>query len=431
MSNRLGILMLLGLVAGCSSSSGTQNGTQAATGGGTNTGGSLATGGLLATGGNTATGGVVATGGSSTLGGTAAAGGTLSVSTGGATNAATGGGTAGGTGGGTALATIQLDPASTCNITTPAIWTKGVYDATNCLVVEVSSTLSIDAGAIIKFKTPGHMHVADTGALTATGTASDPIIFTAATDDAHGGDTNADGPSMAELGDWGCPGDCGDLDLFGSNSNLDHVQFLYGNNGLWVQAASVTVTNSIFAHNATYGMLLSGDYDVGSTVLTGNAFFDNAGYPLSLGAFVSLDSTNVFHDPQSPDTTNQQQCIELTATLQDSAVSLGVTELAFYGNFAVNSTLTVADGVTFKSALGGEIDLSNEGTIVNAENAIFTSPEDDSAGGDCTGDGDVPPNEGDWKGIWINSTDASDWAAPTPNIRFTDQIDYPGTLPLH
>jgi hypothetical protein len=274
------------------------------------------------------------------------------------------------------------------------------------------------------------MHVADIGMVTATGTADDPIVFTSILDDAHGGDTNGDGKSVAEKGDWGCLSGCGDLDLFGSSSSLDYVQMIYGYSGLWVQAASVNVTNSVFAHNLTYGVRLNGDYDVGATVLTGNAFFDNDGFPLSLGALVSLDATNIFHDPGNASTTNQNQCIELTATVQNSPVSLAVTELAFYGNFDIDSALTVADGVTFKAKLDGQINLNSTGSITNSQNAIFTSFEDDSVGGDCTGDGDQPPNAGDWKGIWINTADASDWAEPAANIRYTNQIDYPGTLPL-
>jgi hypothetical protein len=359
---------------------------------------------------------------------------------GGSTSTSIGGGTTGGAGGGTGLTTIKLDDVSgdcdiiphapnDAGITPPTTWHKAVYDTSSCGVVYVSAALTIEAGAIIKFAPGGYIDVASSGTVTATGTASDPIVFTSMKDDAHGGDTNADGATAPTKGDWGCIGTCGDMSLLGNSSHLDHVQFLYGYNGLWVQAASVNVTNSVFAHNTAYGAVLDGRYAVQSTTLTGNTFFDNGGFPLSLGEFVSLDSSNIFHDPANAVTKNGKQCIEISATSLDAAVTLGVTELAFYTEyFAIDSALTVANNVCFKTAPSSEIDLDAAGSIINGANAIFTSAKDDAVAGDCTGDGATTPANGDWDGLWITASSTSDFAMPSSNIRYAG---YSGLLPLH
>jgi hypothetical protein len=101
---------------------------------------------------------------------------------------------------------------------------------------------------------------AGVGTITAVGTANDPIIFTSMKDDAHGGDTNGDGATTPSTADWGSLGTSGDLNLETNGSQIDHVQFLYGSEGLWVQGSSTKVTNSVFAHNLDYGLVLDGRF---------------------------------------------------------------------------------------------------------------------------------------------------------------------------
>ena len=333
-----------------------------------------------------------------------------------------GGGTSSGAGG------TDLGGATTigeCAITTPTRWAAGVH-AANCNI-DVSSSLTIDPGAIIKFGSGFSLNVLPGGTLSAVGSDSQPIVFTSLKDDAHGGDTNADGASTGTANDWGCRASCGAMNLQGAGCVLESVQVLYGSNGVYIQAESARVTKSIFAHHDTYGLVVDGRFPVGMTQLTENAFFDNHGYPLRLGKPVFLDASNVFHDPANPDVKNGKQCIELDTDL-DQLVVLGVSELGFlFSGHRISSEVLTPPGVIFK-ARESAIYLDSGGSLYNGPNAIFTSSEDDALGGDCLGDGPSMPAVGDWEGLWIDDGEKADYAAPVDYIRYASKS---GTAILH
>jgi len=302
-----------------------------------------------------------------------------------------------------------------CMITMPTHWSAGVYVA-NCNI-DVTSTLTIDPGAIVKFGAGFYLNVLPGGTLTAVGSDSLPIIFTSLKDDSHGGDTNGDGPSVAAANDWGCQGTCGDLNLKGSGCALEHVQALYGSNGVYIQSESTRIQKSSFAHHNTYGLVVDEHFSVANTQLTENAFFDNHGYPLRLGKPVFLDASNLFHDPANPEQKNSKQCIEVATDLNELVV-LGVTEVGFlFSGRRISGEVLTPPGVIFKSQ-DAAIYLDAGGSLYNGPNAIFTSYKDDSLGGDCTGDGPGTPAAGDWEGLLIDDGTKADYAAPVDYVRY-------------
>ena len=358
---------------------------------GTGTGGSSTTGGTIAHGGTIGTNSTVGGRGGSSVGGTVATGGTT----------------------GSSARTIQGDA---CTVAAPTHWDATVY-VVRCSV-EVKDTLTIAPGAIIKFAPGFYLNVQAGGTLSAIGTDSLPILFTSLKDDAHGGDSGGDGPTVAARNDWGCQGQCGDLNIAGEGSVLDHVQDLYGSNGEYVQAKSVQIKNSIFAHHNTYGLVLDNRPGVETTLVDGNAFFDNNGYPLRMGKAIFLSAMNSFHDPDNPDTMNAKQCIELDTDI-DQLTLLGVTELGFlFSGHSIRAELLLSPpGVIFK-AQNDSIKVAAGASFANGPNMIFTSYKDDSVGGDCTGDGPSTPKDGDWQGLWIDDGSKADWAAPADYIRY-------------
>jgi len=301
--------------------------------------------------------------------------------------------------------------------------------------VRVASSLTIEAGTVVKFEHGACLDVLPAGSLTAIGSESTPIIFTSLADDLHGGDTGADGETLPMPGDWGCDGARGDLNLRGRGSVLEYVQDLYGTNGTDVQAESIVIEHSTFAHHRDYGLVLDGAFDVGGTRLYANAFFDNGGYPLHLGKAVSLGGWDIFHDPADPTIKNGKQCVELDADI-DRPTILGVNELAFlFSGHKIESDLSLARGAILKSQekaifleANGSISVGPKGSFEMVSSVTFTSYEDDARGGDCTGDGPVPPADGDWQGLWVDDGVNADYAAPAEYIRYAEQS---GTTSLH
>ena len=340
-----------------------------------------------------------------------------------------GGGTSGyvgaGAGSGPGPDAVHVIPRDACSIVAPAHWGAGVHVA-NCNI-DVVSSLTLDPGAIVKFGAGFYLNVLPGGTLTAIGGESLPIVFTSLKDDAHGGDTNGDGASTGASNDWGCQGSCGALNIQGNGSVLEHVHALYGSSGVYIQAEAAKISKSVFAHHDAYGLVLDGRFPVQTTQLSGNAFFDNHGYPLRLGKAVFLDASNIFHDPGNPEQKNGKQCIELDTDL-DQLVVLGVSELGFlFSGHRISSEVLTPPGVIFK-AREAAIYLDVGGSLYNGPNVIFTSYKDDSLGGDCTGDGPSSPAAGDWEGLWIDDGAKADYAAPVEYIRYATKS---GTGSLH
>ena len=93
------------------------------------------------------------------------------------------------------------------NISTPTVWADCNVYVISVNQISVTSTLTIQPGAIIKFKEiagDNAILVSNSGRILAEGTATKPILFTSYKDDANGGDNNNDGTTTAPARyDWG------------------------------------------------------------------------------------------------------------------------------------------------------------------------------------------------------------------------------------
>jgi hypothetical protein len=286
--------------------------------------------------------------------------------------------------------------------------------------IYVDSTLTIQAGAIIKFAAGSGIIVSSTGTIIANGTPADNIVFTSIKDDNSGGDSNNDGTTLPQAGDWG------NIALNSSGSTFNYVRFLYGGyadstlqiGGSFVNSA--TITNSTFAHNNggnvsdSWGPIgaLDASAAKAGTVIAGNTFYDNK-VPISISGEFSMDDSNTFHDPATPSVKNTYNGIFHMGHSSKpimGLISYAETEVPFvlagYIDVPAGSALTLGDNVVVKFMSKSDSLSSSGGTIIaNATNRIvFTSFKDDVHGGDTNGDGTLSvPQVGDWHGIQISA----------------------------
>jgi hypothetical protein len=108
-------------------------------------------------------------------------------------------------------------------------WTSdSLREITSVVVVPNSATLTIEAGALIKFQPGMGIDVQAGGRLVTRGSPAQPVVFTSFRDDAWGGDTNEDGTqTKPAAGDWRS------LRFEdGATGELNHARVLFGGNSV-------------------------------------------------------------------------------------------------------------------------------------------------------------------------------------------------------
>jgi len=279
---------------------------------------------------------------------------------------------------GLGLSTSTYSSNTRLNVVGVPYWVSGD------LTVGAGTTMTVDAGVVIKFEgTTNDLNV--DGALVALGTASRPVVFTAGRDDAHGGDTNADGATSPTPASWGGIA----LNYLANQPTtvLDHVLVAYG--------------GSTALYAARFPMVLDGRV---SPVISHLSLRDNRvnGIALNSGTYNADVRLNVLGVPY----------------WIDSDLTIGAS-----------ATMTVDPGVVIKFE-GATDDLFVDGAIVANGTAlapiVFTAARDDRFDGDTNGDGETAPTRGSWGGIVLANT-----ANPQTSVLDNVLIAYGGSNALY
>ncbi len=234
---------------------------------------------------------------------------------------------------------------------------------TGDVLIYPGAVMTIEKGCL--FKMNQTIDIGIEGGLNASGTKSEPIIFTSYRDDKRGGDSNGDGSSGPVAGDWG--GIEFKSTTMDDASRLEWCEFYYGSGA-------------------------------------------DLGYPIMLDLRANPEIQNV----------KIENCRKNGIALKGGNYNVDVKienpdlPLLPTGDIVIQqgAVLNIEEGCLFKMDYG--LDFSIQGGLKAigspANPIIFTSYKDDSRGGDTNNNGYSRGVPGDWGGIKFESTTLDDKA---------------------
>lgn len=275
-------------------------------------------------------------------------------------------------------------------------------------------TTTIEPGVIIK--SSGRMYIRGTSQLVAQGTVGEPIYFTSYRDDSIGGDSNNDSTTTTPAaGNW-----IGVIFENSVNQTFSNCVMRYAEYGITASGNTglVTIQDNLFESN-TYAV---NAYNRALISTARNTFKKNV-YPIGMDweaqvTFGQGANTDILGSGADKNTykaisvgaydNNNTDCIANQCTISQltfagiSNIDYVLDPFIYYFNSA-DDVITFDPGVVIK--MEGRVQVSNAVVFnfngTSGSPVYFTSPHDDTVGGDIAENGSATvPARGDWY-AWI------------------------------
>ena len=285
----------------------------------------------------------------------------------------------------------------------PANVVNGVLVTDADLDVAANSTLTLQAGTIVKFRSARTVNV--TGTLRTTGTSGSPVVFTAFADDSAAGDTNGNGASGGAATSW-----------YGivfastaSGSILDHADVRYGGanfvSNIELNNASPTLRNCVVRNNFSHGMDLNGN---SRPTVTNCSFSNNGGLAIAkapIDALPGLTNNTATGNQGGAGNFLQVTTGNVVSSLRIGSASQINGVIVLDASIVVDpaATLTIEQGVTWKVRSAPLITVNGSAQFLGTsyEPVVFTDFADDSVVGDTNGNGASTGSPTSWYGLTI------------------------------
>jgi hypothetical protein len=302
-----------------------------------------------------------------------------------------------------------------------------VYIVNGTLSVPSGQTLTIGAGAIVKFDGIHSLNVS--GTLVASGTAGSPIVVTSIHDDVGGDHNGNGGASTPAPGQW--------LQIwFGPGSgasSLTHLTMRYGGWAgypqLHLDGCNASFTNCVFSSPGLDCVYFGGN---SAPIMTGCAFVGGSkaatAVPITaLPGFSGCTATGqTLRD--APEVTTASITGPLSLSVDDTFNGSGAIAVTTSITVQTTGSLTLGPGVVIKfdgiHSLNAYGPLHSNGTTGSP--AVLTSIHDDVHGGDTNRNSNASVGgAGQWLQLWFGpDSDAS--IATSLRVRCAGWAGYPG-----
>lgn len=280
--------------------------------------------------------------------------------------------------------------------------------------VQVKASLTIPKGTVVKFKNGAYMETEGSGLIKVEGSVTDEkkeyVYFTSYLDHSVGITIPEFADSLATAG----KGDWAGVRINAANaSKIEYAVFRYSNVALQLNNEKInTVENCIFIDNKSNNIAdkpsaaLEIKGDANESIVKNNIFYNND-WPLKVSANYTVDTSNIFHNPEDENIKNVHQAIVMEAgkTIEKKNISWNVTELPYYATdsdwiYVKGHTLSIGDNVVVKFNSGMYLEIEDTGNLELGTNSILTCWKDNEHGEDIWAGEDVGDVEwGDWEGV--------------------------------